>query len=536
MNLKEYFLVIDLGTGSGRAAVYDVSGTELGFHSREWRHLVDPRYPGSSNFDTELNWPILCECMRGAISKSGLTPEQIGAVSVTGIRLGTVFYDKEGTVLFACTNTDTRADRQIAGLLDRGLGPRIYEIDGEWPGIGGPSAQLLWLRENDPKTFDRTASVTMLTDWVLYKLSGVYSVDPSCAGTSGMFDGRKRQWSSEIAAWLDLPIDILAPVHEGGTVIGEITPQAADETGLSRGLPVVQGGSDAACGLAGVAVVEPGQAYVGTGSFWNGSVITAEMVVDREARAKILPHVVPGCWQLEGVCFYAGYMLRWFRDAFCQDVKTTAAQRGVDGYRILDEQAAKVPPGAFGVQVSVAGVLDSKRWIVPPPTFLGWNMENPEMSDRAVFYRALLENATFQIRGTFELLSELTGRTLTEAPLCGGAAKSNLWPQILADVVGITIRVPRVKESPALGAAMCAAVGKGVYRDLRQSAQAMVAWESNYYPTASEKVRASYQQKYHQWRALYARLLDMVDDGVVPPMWKAAGVRLGRGTGQVGGG
>jgi autoinducer 2 (AI-2) kinase len=528
MASRKYFLVLDLGTGSGRAVVYNDLGTELGYEAQEWKHSTDPRYPGSVNFDTDHNWHVLCDCIQGALSKSGVTPSEITAVSETGMRLGTVFYDKEGVVLFACTNTDTRADKQTAELIDRGLGPKIYEIDGEWPGIGGPSVELLWLRENEPKTFDKVAHVTMLTDWMLYRLSGEYSVDPSCAGTSGMFDGRKREWSKEIADWLDIPMNILAPVNESGTVIGKITAQAAQETGLPEGLPVVQGGSDAGAGLAGGAVVQPGQTYVGTGSFWNGTVVTGEMITDPDARAKILPHIVPGRWQFEGVCFYGGYMVRWFRDAFCQEEKRLAQRLGIDAYKILDERATQVPPGAYGVQASVAGVIDTKRWVVPPPTFMGWSIDAPYESTKYVFYRALLENAAFQIRGTFELLSSITGHEIGETPIIGGASRSHLWPQILADVIGIPIKVPVVKESPALGAAMCAAVGAGVYRDLPEAAQAMVSWESIHYPTTNEDIHKVYREKYQQWVTLFDRLMELVDDEVMPPMWKAAGVRIGR--------
>jgi len=289
----------------------------------------------------------------------------------------------------------------------------------------------------------------------------------------------------------------------------------------------VQGGSDAAAGLAGGAVVQPGQTYVGTGSFWNGTIVTDEMIIDPEARAKILPHVVPNRWQFEGVCFYGGYMVRWFRDAFCQEEKHLARQLGIDAYKILDERAAQVPPGAYGVQASVAGVIDTKRWIVPPPTFMGWSIDEPQQSTKAVFFRALLENSAFQIRGTFELLSDITGQEIGETPIVGGGSRSHLWPQILADVLGIPITVPVVKESPALGAAMCAAVGAGVYRDLSEAAEAMVSWESIHYPTTNEEVRVVYQEKYQQWVALFDRLMQIVDDEVMPPMWKAAGVRIG---------
>ena len=527
MNKKnKFFLAIDVGTGSGRAAVYDDHGDELGFHAQEWHHFKDPRYPGSMEFDTEGNWSIICNCIKGAINKSGLHSSQIDAISATGMRLGTVFYDRDGEVLFACTNTDTRADKQTSELIKQGLAPKIYEIDGEWPGIGGPLVQLLWLRENEPAKFERIAHVTMLTDWVLYKLSGTYSVDPSCAGTSGMFDGRKRTWSEEIADWLGIPMEFLAPVNEPGTVIGKITSKAADETCLKIGLPVVQGGSDAGTGLAGVAAVQSGKSYIGTGSFWNASIITDQMIIDPKARAKILPHIIPGLWQLEGVCFYAGYMVRWFRDAFCQEEIRLAKRLGIDVYKILDEQAAQVPAGANDVQVSVGGVLDTKRWIVPPPTFMGWDMNDSRKSRKEVFYRALLENAAYQIRGSFDLLYEITGIEIESSSILGGASRSSLWPKIIADVLGKPIKVPTVKEGSSLGAAMCAATGIGLYKNIAEAAMSMVSWEKIYYPKLDTKTKELYSRKYEQWREIFSDLIHLCEKGVVPPLWKAAGVLI----------
>jgi autoinducer 2 (AI-2) kinase len=316
-------------------------------------------------------------------------------------------------------------------------------------------------------------------------------------------------------------------VNESGVVIGAITRKAAEETGLPEGLPVVQGGSDAGCGLAGRAVVHPGQAAAGGGTFWNASIITDEMLLDPEARAKILPHTVPGLWQLEGVCFYAGHMVRWFRDAFCREEKELARQLGTDAYKILDEQAAQVPPGAYGVQASLAGVIDTKRWIVPPPTFMGWSIDLPQQSTKPVFYRALLENAAFQIRGTFNLLHDLTGIEVTEVPIGGGVAKSNLWPQILADILQMKIKVPVVKEGAALGAAMCAAVGIGVYSNLSEAAETMVSWEATHYPTSNDESLALYDAKFEQWMVLFSHLMKLVNESIMPPMWKAAGVRVG---------
>jgi autoinducer 2 (AI-2) kinase len=250
--------------------------------------------------------------------------------------------------------------------------------------------------------------------------------------------------------------------------------------------------------------------------------------LDPEVRAKILPHTVSGLWQLEGVCFYAGHMVRWFRDAFCREEKRLAQQLGTDAYKILDEQAAQIPPGAYGVQVSIAGIIDTKRWIVPPPTFMGWDIDLPQQSTKAVFYRALLENAAFQIRGTFELLHNLTGIVVNEVPIGGGVAKSHLWSQILADVLKMRVKVPVVKEGAALGAAMCAAVGAGVYKDLPEAAQAMVSWETTYYPTLNEDVFTIFDRKFEQWTVLFSHLMKLIDEGIMPPMWKAAGVRIGK--------
>jgi autoinducer 2 (AI-2) kinase len=517
------FIVLDIGTGSGRAAIFDEVGYQLALAASEWRHHTDARWPGSRTFDTEKNWQLLCDCISRALDEARISPQQISAVSATGVRLGTACFDESDEVIFACTNTDTRAHEEVAEIVARGLGPKIYEIDGEWPGIGGPASQLLWLRRRQPEIFSRVERVTMLPDWALFKMCHEYSVDPSGAGTSGIFDSRKRSWSAEICRWLDVPAEMLPTVNEPGTLIGQVTRRASDETSLPEGTPVVQGGSDAACALLGSGAVSAGDWCIATGSFWNASVITDEVVIDPTYRAKILPHVVKDRWQLEGVGFYTGYAVRWFRDAFLS-MGSVESNIGISGYRLLDELAETVPPGAHNLQFSLAGVMNARRWIVPPPVFLGWNLDEPGQSHLPTFYRALLESAGFQMRGTIEMLHHLVTADAREIPLCGGAAQSHLWPRIIADVLGKSLRIPQVKETAALGAAMCAGLGSGEFGNISEAVDAMVRWEAILLPADDERTTSTYDQKYREWKVVHDELLEMVKESKLRPFWMAAGI------------
>jgi autoinducer-2 kinase len=513
-------LAIDLGTGSCRAVLFTEDGTQVAIGQREWSHPELAGAPGSQVFDTAHNWVLVCECIREALDRAAIAPSDVAAVSSTSMREGMVLYDAGGREIWACPNVDSRAAAEAIELVTSGRARQIFEQGGDWVSITSP-ARFLWIRAHEPETFKRIAHMGMLSDWVLYRLTGRFVTDPSAGSSSNLFDLRARSWSAASLDLVGLSPDVVPEVLEPGTVVGPLTAKAAEETGLAAGTPIVVGGADTQLGLVGIGVVGPDRLTLLGGSFWQLTVVTDEPLIDPQARVRTLCHAVPGQWMTEGIGFYCGIAMRWFRDAFCEVERAEAARRGVDVYVVMEEVAATVPPGSEGITAIFSNVMDAKRWVQASPSFLGFDLDRPAASNRRACIRALEEQAAYTARGHLAIISELTGRTYDELVFTGGAAKGRLWAQIVADVVGLPVRVPVVKESTALGAALFAGVGAGLYRDLAEAAGALVRIERTFEPLPD--ARRTYDERYAAWRALYPRILDLSESGLLRPMWWPAG-------------
>ena len=262
---KSVVVTVDAGSGSCRALAWDQDGHMLGLSQQEWNYKAS-EYPGGMDFDTEDGWRRATECVKGALSQSGVDPEQVKAITATSMREGFVVYDEDGRELWAVPNADARAQKEAKELINEGLAEPIYRRGGDWTSIAA-SARLRWIEANAPEVWEKARHMTMLGDWVLQKLSGEYVTDPSLGSSSGLFDLQIRGWSTETAE--ELGISRLLPrVAESGSVVGTVSKKAARETGLKEGTPVVAGGADTQLGLLGGGVVEANQFGVVGGTFW----------------------------------------------------------------------------------------------------------------------------------------------------------------------------------------------------------------------------------------------------------------------------
>ena len=515
-----YLLAIDLGTGSCRAIVFDETGHQVGIGQREWRHPAVPGVPGSQSFDTGRNWGLIGDCIGEAVSMAQIDAGDIAAVSSTSMREGMVLYDAAGHEIWACPNVDSRSAAQATELIASGAARRIYERGGDWVSITSP-ARFLWIREHAPETFGAIAHMGMLSDWVLYRLTDRYVTDPSSGSSSNLFDLARRTWSPESLDVVGLPLSAMPEVVEPGTVVGTVTEAAAAETGLAAGTPVVAGGADTQLGLVGIGVIQPERVTLLGGSFWQMTVVTDQPLIDPEARLRTLCHSVPGQWMTEGIGFYSGIAMRWYRDAFCELEQAEAARRGVDPYVVMEEAASAIPAGSNGLLGVFSNVMDTKRWVQASPSFLGFDVDDPAGSGRTAAIRALEEQAAFAARGHLEIIESLTGRAVPEVVFTGGAAKGQLWPQIVADVLGRPVRVPAVVESTALGAAMYAGIGAGIYDSLEDVVERVVRVDRTVVPNAVN--RAVYDDAFARWSAVYRSVLQLSETGLLRPMWWPAG-------------
>lgn len=514
-----YLLAIDAGTGSCRALLFSEKGDQVSSGMREWVHREPPDAPGGQDFDVESNWVAIAACVRDALHDAGASGNDVLAVAATSMREGIVLYDSAGREIWACPNVDSRSAQEAADLIAEGAAERIYAEGGDWVSITAP-ARLRWLARHRPGILDAARSMGMLSDWIAARLSGVLATEPSCGSSSGMFSLAGRTWSAEIARICGISADVLPEVSDPGTVIGTVTRKAALQTGLREGTPVVAGGADTQLGLLGVGARTEEYTVV-AGTFWQNTILLDRPLIDPQIRLRTLCHVLPGQWMLEGIGFYCGMSMRWFRDAFCDAEVGAARTRGVDPYVVMEEGAAKVPPGSSGVFAIMSNLMNARHWAHATPSFLQFDLGDPVGSGRAACVRAIEEAAAYVTRGHRDILAELTGTGFTEVVFTGGAAKGTLWPQIIADVLGVPAHVPMVKESSALGAAICAGVGAGIYSGLSDLESDLRARSATYEPNPAAV--AVYDERYATWRQVYRRMLDLCDDGLLSPLWRAAG-------------
>jgi autoinducer 2 (AI-2) kinase len=213
--------------------------------------------------------------------------------------------------------------------------------------------------------------------------------------------------------------------------------------------------------------------------------------------------------------------MRWFRDAFCDLEKLEAERTSVDAYTLMERAAMEVPPGSNGVIAILSNLMTASRWIHASPAFVQFNVGDPENSGKKECIRAIEEAAAYVSYGHREIIEELIGQPIDHAVFTGGASKGTLWPRILADVLGIPVSVPRVKESTALGAAIFAGIGAGLYPDVATAARQVVSFDAAIEP--DPEIHGRYVEMFEEWTRVYRAQLGLVEKGLLKPLWRAAG-------------
>ena len=520
--MEKYLMAIDAGTGSVRAVIFDLNGNQIASSQREWIHLEDPRYPNSMNFDWDKNWRLTRICIAESIQKASITDGEIAAVSTTCMREGIVLYDKDGLEIWACANVDARATNEVKSLIQKnhGLEKELYMKSGQSFALDA-LPRLLWVKNNLPDVYDKTAYMGMFNDWLIYKLCGNLAVEPSNGSTTGFINLETRKWGTSIAEKIGIKTDIFPLILEPGEIAGKVSKNASEETGLKEGTTIVVGGGDAQLGTIGVGVVQDGEAAIFGGSFWQYEYNTSSPKVDIEGRVRVNCHAVNDLYQYEALAFKPGLVMRWFRDAFCQLEKLEAEKTGEDVYDILNKYAKDIPAGSYGMQCTFSDIMNFMCWKHASPTFTNFELD-PEKFNKYTFYRSILENTAYVTRGHVELVNGFTGKTPKYIIFASGASKSSLWSQILADVLNIEIKVPKVKEATALGAAIIAGYGVGIYKDIKKTAKELVEIEEIYKPNSENN--EIYNEQYKKWKLLYCENLKIANSGLANHMWCAPGV------------
>ncbi|MFT0847153.1 FGGY family carbohydrate kinase [Actinomycetaceae bacterium L2_0104] len=507
--MVEYVLGIDLGTSGARAGVYDRDGEVHGFGTASWE-TSHPK-PGWAEQDPDTWWRSTVEAVQNAVRESGVDPADIKALSMDATSCTVVSLDADDNVLRpAIMWMDVRSVEQAERVTDTkhpalkycGHGP----VSAEW---GLPKS--LWLKEREPDIYERTATLCDQTDWLVNRLSGRWTMSVSHAAGKYLYDRDTGGWPVALYRALDAE-DILAKfpkdVLQVGDVVGPILPEVADELGLSPEAIVVEGGIDAYFGAVGLGAAEPGRIALITGS---SHVITGQLAKPIYAQGlwgAFTDATVPGYYTIDGGQAATGSLIEWFKRNLAGYSVAKAAQTGETVYEVLTEGARRVPIGCDGLlmldhfQGNRAPYSDGRS----RGMFWGLTLHHTE----AHMFRALLEGICFGTEAILELMRD-QGVPLEEVIVSGGATKNDLWLQMHADVSNVRLVIPNVTDGPALGSAIVASVGLGLYPDIPSASRAMTSVsrviEPN--PEAHEAYQFSYQaykDSYFAMRDLNARI------------------------------
>ena len=519
----KYLMAIDAGTGSVRAVIFDKNLNQISIHSEEWVHKSQKNVPNSMSFDYKKNWQLTVKCIKKSISKANISSKDIISVSASSMREGIVLYDKNNKEIFAVANVDARSSKEVKYINKKypKLEKEFYKKSGQTFALGA-IPRIIWLKNNKPKIYKKVAKISMISDWILFKLCGVIASDPSNAATSGIFNLKKRKWQKSMLLKLNLKNNIFPKILETGSLIANVSKESSNTTSLSSNTKVVMGAGDVQIACAGLGVVGLNEVAILGGSFWQQIVnIDVNTKTPKDMNVRINPHVVNNISQAESISFFSGLVMRWFRDSFCALEKLQAKKQNIDVYELLEQKASSVPIGSNGIVPIFSDSMKYKKWYHASPSFINLSIDS-EVCNIASMFKSLQENACIVSAINLQKIQKFTNTKIDSVIFASGASKGKLWCQTLADVLNCTVKVPKIKEATSLGVAISAGVGAGIFEDIASTAKKYVEFESIYTPNIKNSKK--YKKQIKLWQKIYDEQLKLVDKNLTTSMWKAPGL------------
>lgn len=492
-----YVIGIDIGTSGTKTVLFDEKGTTIASATVEYP-LYQPKN-GYAEQNPEDWYNASVSTIRTVLEKSGVDKNDVKGIGLSGQMHGLVMLDENNQVIRpSIIWCDQRTAKECEEITERVGAERLIEITANPALTGFTASKILWVRNNEPENYKKCRHILLPKDYVRLMLTGEYATEVSDASGMQLLDIPARQWSDEILEKLEIDKSLLAKVYESPEITGTITEQAAALTGLAAGTPVVGGAGDNAAAAVGTGVVEDGKAFTTIGTSGVVFAHTSDITIDKKGRVHTFCCAVPGCWHVMGVTQGAGLSLKWFRDNFCNAERETAKYMGVDEYYLMDKQAEQVPIGAN--RLLYLPYLMGERTPHLDPNARGVFFGLSAMHTKRDMLRAVMEGVTYSLRDCVEVCREM-GVSVSDMMACGGGGSSPLWRQMLADLYGCSVKTASSKEGPALGVAILAMVGAGIYESVPAACKAVIRTDKVQEPV-QENI-PQYETYYQLYRKLY---------------------------------
>jgi xylulokinase len=476
-------LGIDLSTTGAKALLIDVEGRVVSSATTPLT-LSTPRDLWSEQDPREW-WAATTNSIGQALTAAGVSGADVESIGLTGQMHGLVVLDQERQILRpAILWNDQRCGAECDQIRAR-VGPeRLIKITGNDALTGFTAPKILWIEKHEPDIYRQIQHVLLPKDYIRYKLTGTLAMDKADGSGTLLFDLGKRDWSLDILNALSIPTEWLPPTFEGHETTSEVSAEAAELTKLRKGTRVVAGGGDQSAQAIGVGVVHLGTIAVTLGTSGVVFAATESPLVEPQGRLHAFCHAVAGRWHLMGVMLSAAGSLQWYRDKFAP---TTNFDELVD-------QASQITPGSEGL--IFLPYLSGERTPYPDPLARGAWIGLSARHGQAHLVRAILEGVAFGLKDIFDLMQGVGLGPIEEIRVSGGGAKSSLWRQIVADILGEDLVTVNTTEGAAFGAALLAGVGAGFWPDVDTACAETIQVKSRVSrdPEHAELYRSVHQQ------------------------------------------
>jgi len=498
MSQDNRLIGIDIGTTGSRCILFDSEGQVVG--SSYVEYAVQTPHPGWAEQHPNQWWKSTLSNLTTLLGKTKVDPEKIAVISVTGQQPSPVFLDREGIPLCNSLLWMDRRTFPQCRLLQETVGEdQLYKKTGLRIDPMYSLSKIMWIRENLPEVFRKTQKILQPKDFIIFKLTGKIVTDYASGSATQLLDVQKLEWSPELLRITGLSPDKLPSLSLSTSIAGGLSDQVASEIGLKQGTPVVVGAGDSTVSAVGAGVVRAGHTCVNIGTASDVMTCVRKPRLDPKRRMGYYPHAVPGKYITIAGANTSGISLRWFRDQFCGVEKNSAHSLDLDPYDLMNLEAERSKPGAEGL-IFLPYLLGERSPVFDPLArgcFFGITLRH----QRCDFIRSIMEGIGYSIKDRIDAQEEI-GIKVSSITIAGGAAKSGLWRQIVADITGKKVRLLRVTEATCLGAAVLGGVGVKIYATVEDMCDKVVPTAKVHQP--AQHNHATYQSLFSIYKELYS--------------------------------
>jgi len=499
----KYLIGIDLGTSGTKTVLFDENGIAVCSATEEY-----PMYQPNNGWaeqDPADWWNACILTLKKVLTESGINPTDISGIGFSGQMHGLVMLDEKGEVLRkSIIWCDGRTAEECAEITKRVGESRLVEITANHALTSFTAGNILWVRNKEPELYKRCRHILLPKDYLRYKLTGKFGMEASDASGMNMLDITKRVWSEEVLKKLEIDPELLPEVHESYEIAGHITPEVASLTNLASGTSVVYGAGDNAAAAIGTGVVENGKAFITIGTSGVLYAHSDKVAVDSGGRVNTFCAAVPDSWAVFGCTLAAGMSLQWLRNNFFHPEMIVAEGLSDDPYNIMHAQSESVPIGAN--RLIFLPYLMGERSPILDPNARGVFFGLSAIHTRYDLLRSVKEGVIYAQRQCLDIHRDM-GIEFNEIYATGGGATNPSWRQMIADIFDLPVITIQNREGPALGAAILAGVGTGLYPSVPDACKRIIKQNAPQNPIAENS------KKYAPYYQLFCNLYPGMKDG-----------------------